>query len=116
VPTALLFTARRIINAVEIRFGDGASSTTQTVAANPATGFSILSSPYVKARTGSASTWFIGDPLRAFRYMENWPITAVEAPANSEVEFTHDIVQRFKVSERGAAAVIEPRYMVKCTA
>ena len=70
----------------------------------------------VKQRTSSASTWFIGDPARAFAYMENWPITVVSAPDNSEAEFTHDIVSRFKVSERGAAAVIEPRYMVKCTA
>jgi hypothetical protein len=52
--------------------------------------------------------WFYGDPA-AFAYMENWPITVVQAPANSEAEFTQDIVVRFKASERGQAAVIEPR-------
>ena len=41
--------------------------------------------------------------------MENWPITVVQAPTNSEAEFSQDIVVRFKASERGAAAIIEPR-------
>ena len=31
--------------------------------------------------------WFYGDPA-AFAYMENWPITVVQAPTNSEAEFT----------------------------
>jgi hypothetical protein len=46
--------------------------------------------------------------------MENWPITVVQAPQNDEADFTQDIVLRFKVSERGAAAVINPRYVVQC--
>lgn len=116
VPSALLMTARRVVNATEIRFGDGASATTQTIAANPIGSLEIVSNPWVKARTSSATTWFLGDFRRAFAYMENWPITTVQAPVNSEMEFTRDIVSRFKVSERGAAAVIEPRYVVKCTA
>ena len=41
--------------------------------------------------------------------MENWPITVVQAPTNSEAEFTQDIVVRFKASERGTPAVMEPR-------
>ena len=52
--------------------------------------------------------WFYGDPA-AFAYMENWPITVVQAPINSEAEFVQDIVARFKASERGTPAVIEPR-------
>lgn len=117
IPTALKHTALRILNATEIRFGDGASATTQAISANPVAGqYSIVTNAYVKARTSSASTWFIGDPKRAFAYMQNWPITSVEAPPNSEMEFTHDIVFRSKVSERGTVAVLEPRAMVKCTA
>lgn len=117
VPTALAMTARRILNATEIRFGDGASSTTQTISSNPVAGIAeILTSAYVKNRTGSASTWFLGDFQKAFAYMENWPITSVQAPTNSEAEFTQDIVMRWKVSERGTAAVIEPRAVVKNTA
>ena len=46
----------------------------------------------------AAGYWFYGDPS-AFAYMENWPITVVQAPANSEAEFTQDIVVRFKASD-----------------
>jgi len=118
VPTALKKTAQRVCNATEIRFGDGSSSTTQTISAasNVQNSYEILSSQYVKARTSSATTWFIGDFKRAFYYMENWGITSVPAPANSHDEFHRDIVNQFKVSERGAAHVQEPRYAVKCTA
>jgi hypothetical protein len=56
----------------------------------------------------AAGYWFYGDPA-AFAYMENWPITVVQAPTNSEAEFIQDIVVRFKASERGTPAVIEPR-------
>ena len=45
----------------------------------------------------------------------NWPITVTQAPVGSEAEFNNDIVLRFKASERGAAAVINPRYVVKNT-
>ncbi len=38
-----------------------------------------------------------------------------QSPTNGEAEFSRDIVVRFKASERGAAAVINPRYVVKST-
>lgn len=121
IPTALKHTAKRLISATEIRRGTDATANvgnaTVTLSANPILNqYEILTSPYVKARTSSATTWFIGDFPGAFWYMENWPITSVEAPPNSEVEFTHDVVQRFKVSERGTVAVAEPRKVVKNTA
>jgi hypothetical protein len=47
--------------------------------------------------------------------MENWPITVTQSAAGSEADFNQDIVVRFKASERGAAAVLNPRYVVKCT-
>ncbi len=56
----------------------------------------------------SGGYWFYGDPA-AFAYMENWPITVTQAPSNSEAEFSQDIVLRFKASERGVAAIMEPR-------
>ena len=117
VPSALRHTARRIVNATEITHGDGSSDSPQVTSTNPiADQYQVLSGPMVKQRTSSDSTWFVGDPRRAFAYMENWPITVVQAPNNSEAEFSQDVVIRFKVSERGAAAVLDPRYMVKCTA
>jgi hypothetical protein len=118
VPSALKHTARRIVRAVSIQHVDNQASaaTVRTSSANPLDDYRILSSPYVKQATSSDSTWFVGEPQRAFAYMENWPLTVTQAPDNSEADFTCDIVARFKVSERGAAAVLEPRRMVKCTA
>jgi hypothetical protein len=52
--------------------------------------------------------WFIGDFRKAFAYMENWPI-----PLDSKTQFRQDIVVRFKASERGAVAVINPCYGVE---
>ena len=59
--------------------------------------------------TTAQGYWFYGDIAKAFAYMENWPITVVQAPAASEADFAQDIPFRFKASERGAAAVMEPR-------
>lgn len=122
VPTALLMTARRILNASQIMFGPGgataAAGSTVAVSGNPLAGmpFNIVSSQYVSLRASSSTTWWIGQFKKGFKYMENWPIAVQKAPANNEAEFTQDIVARWKVSERGAAAVFDPRYAVKNTA
>jgi hypothetical protein len=58
--------------------------------------------------TTAGGYWFYGDPS-AFAYAENWPMTVVQAPVNSEAEFVQDIVVRFKASERGQAVIMEPR-------
>lgn len=118
VPSALKHTAKRIVNATEIRVGNAATAgNVNTISANPVAGdYGVLSSPYVKVLTGSASTWFLGDFKRAVWYMQNWPITVVQAPDNSEAEFSNDIVLRFKASEKGTPAISEPRYCVKNTA
>lgn len=110
----------RITNATEIRY-TGSSAPTETLAANPMTGYSSVISQYLYSRLKASgltadqakATWFMGDPGRAFRYIENWPLTVVQAPQNSEAEFNQDIVARFKASERGVAAAWNPRYMVK---
>jgi hypothetical protein len=110
----------RILNATEIRF-TGSGLPTETLARNPISGYSPLTSQYLYSRLvasgltadQSKATWFMGDPSRAFRYVENWPMTVVQAPQNSEAEFNQDIVARFKASERGVAVSWNPRFMVK---
>jgi hypothetical protein len=112
--------AHRIFNAAEINYTDGA---TTTVAANPMGDYTVVESRLAYRRlltagqTAAAAKkwWFIGDFRKAFAYMENWPITVTQSPAGGEAEFSQDIVVRFKASERGAAAVINPRYVVKST-
>ena len=114
--------ANRVFNAAEITYSGGGSSTA-TTAVNPLGNYRVEESRLAYRRilaTGETAEdakkwWFIGDFRKAFAYMENWPITVTQAPVNSEADFNNDIVLRFKASERGAAAVLNPRYVVKCT-
>ncbi|QDT70478.1 hypothetical protein MalM25_34260 [Planctomycetes bacterium MalM25] len=114
--------AHRTFNATEISYTPTGGQTA-TVAANPLGNYAVKESRLAYRRviaSGVAAEeakkwWFLGDFRKAFAYMENWPITVTQAPLGSEAEFTNDVVLRFKASERGAAAVINPRYVVKCT-
>ncbi len=114
--------AHRVFNSSEISYS-GVGSQTETTAANPLGNYRVEESRLAYRRilaSGAAAVdakkwWFIGDFYKAFAYMENWPITVTQAPINSEADFNNDIVLRFKASERGAAAVLNPRYVVKCT-
>lgn len=120
VMPAYRLAASRIFNAAQLTFTADGSGTT-TVAANPLSNYGVYDSRLVYRRivaSGVASSdakkwWFIGDFRRAFAYMENWPITVTQAPVGSEADFNNDIVLRFKASERGAAAVLNPRYVIK---
>ncbi len=108
--------AHRVFNAAEIHY-TGAGANTTTVAANPLGHYRVAESRLAYRRiiaSGVAAVdakkwWFIGDFSKAFAYMENWPITVTQSPVGSEAEFSSDILVRFKASERGAAAVINPR-------
>ncbi len=114
--------AHRVFNAVEVRFNPSGSSTS-TLAANPLSNYQVEESRLAYRRiVASGQTpadakkwWFMGDFKKAFAYMENWPITVTQSAQNSEADFNQDIVIRFKASERGAAAVLNPRFVVKCT-
>jgi hypothetical protein len=114
--------AHRIFNAAEITYTTG-SGATATTAANPLGNYKVVESRLAYRRMIAAGQsaamakkwWFIGDFRKAFAYMENWPITVAQSPSNSEADFNQDIAVRFKASERGAAAVINPRFVVKST-
>jgi hypothetical protein len=114
--------AHRVFNAAEINYA-AAGAATSTLAANPLGNYRVEESRLAYRRIVTSGVdpadakkwWFIGDFSRAFAYMENWPITVTQSPLGSEADFNNDIVVRFKASERGAAAVINPRYIVKNT-
>lgn len=76
--------------------------------------YQVLSGPWIDSRytAGSIATtsWFFGDFKRAFAYMENWPIQVEEMPANAYITWARDVVAGWKASERGVAAVQDPRY------
>jgi len=122
VAPAYRHAAHRVFNAAEITYTPTASETA-TTAANPLGNYRVEESRLAYRRILASGVtaadakkwWFIGDFHKAFAYMENWPITVTQAPINSEADFNNDIVLRFKASERGVAAVLNPRYVVKCT-
>ena len=122
VTPALRRTAARVLNATEVQFTPS-DAATATVSPNPLSRLRFYDSRLVYRRIVASGVseadakkwWFLGDFRRAFAYMENWPITVTQSPVGSEADFNQDIVVRFKASERGAAAVIDPRYVVKCT-
>ena len=114
--------AYRVFKATQISY-EASAATTTTTAANPLAKYTVGDSRLAYRRivaSGEAAAdakkwWFIGDFKKAFAYMENWPITVTQSPVGSEADFNQDIVVRFKASERGAAAVLDPRSVVKCT-
>lgn len=57
------------------------------------------------------NVYFYGDLAEAIKYMTNWNIKVIMAPANSEAEFSQDIVLRWRFDERGQWFWNEPRYI-----
>jgi hypothetical protein len=111
-------TARRILNATEIVVHSGGyavtGNLTETRAPNPmANKYKIATSNLLATRTTDDQHWWMGTPSKYARYMENWPITVTQAPAGNADDFNRDIVAKYKCSERGQYAVIEPRVMVE---
>jgi hypothetical protein len=120
-----MHTARRIIHATEIRHGTqggtGADGI-QTYSSNTITGYgdpivsalfyALLQSELSVSAVNAAKYWITGGFKQAFWYMQNWPLQVVQAPPNAEAEFERDIVARWRCSERGVAAVGNPRFVV----
>lgn len=114
--------ANRLFRASEINYSD-TSSTAVSAVPNPFYRYNVVSSRLAYSRLKAASPavstpekiWIIGNFKKAFAYMENWGITVTYSGAGSEADFTNDYVVRYKASERGTPAVLNPRYVVKCT-
>lgn len=122
VMPAFRHAAHRVFHATSIDY-TGSGAATLTTAANPLGNYRVEESRLAYRRVVASGEsaddakkwWFLGDFKKAFAYMENWPITVTQSPRNSEAEFNNDVMVRFKASERGAAAVINPRFVVKST-
>lgn len=120
VMPALVYTARNIINATQVR--TTTASSIETISDNPIRGqYTPMTSRIAKkvltdsgVSSSDADTyWFHGDFATAFRYMENWPVQVSVQRGDSESAFTKDIVLRYKASERGRPAVFQPRVVVR---
>lgn len=100
----------------EDRGGSAAATIVETRGRNPVRQYPVLSNAYVKSRSSSSTTWWLGDFRGAFEYRQNWPITSVTRPAGSEAEFRRDIIQESKISEMGTPWAKRPQLVVKNTA
>jgi hypothetical protein len=115
------YLAHRLFHASSVSYEDGSTTTVSSIR-NPFAKYRLVSSRLAYQRLKSQSSitnpekiWFLGNFRKAFAYMENWGITVTQSMPGDESDFTKDIVIRFKASERGTPAVIDPRYVVKCT-
>ena len=113
--------AHRLFYASSVSYEDAASSTISSIR-NPFAKYRLVSSRLAYQRlksqlsiTDPEKIWILGNFRKAFAYMENWGITVTRSTAGDDADFTKDIIVRFKASERGTPAVIDPRYVVKCT-
>lgn len=69
----------------------------------------VFSSPWVRRITGADNIWFLGEPRRAFAYMENWSVGIRDGGARED----NETLATFYCTERGSCAVVEPRFMVR---
>ncbi len=120
---ALKHTIRRILHATEVGYEDTTDSTkASTRGANPLQGwqdpivsrflYQLLQSLLSFSSSNAGGTVIAGDFKQAFWYMQNWPITVIQAPPNNPEEFTRDVVGAWRCSEMGVAAVGNPRYVI----
>jgi len=121
VTKSLEQTASRILQATTVNVvtpGYATSANPQeTTRNNPYLNkYSLLSTRLLASRLGTDTSWFLGNPSKAFRYMVNWPMQVKQAPTNNSDEFHRDIVSQWRSDERGAFSTWEPRLMNKSTA
>lgn len=123
VTPRLKHTVRRILNSTEVDFGDNTDATKPvTKGANPLEGwnqpivsrflYQLLQSELSFSSSNAGGTLIAGDFKQAFWYMQNWPITVIQAPPNNPAEFERDVVAAWRCSERGVPAVANPRYVI----
>lgn len=130
VMPAMFMTAKRIVAATQVRStfpafqaSAAAPGNVQMISDSPlpdtlevlssSIALQLLLGPGGLSATQANNNWWIGDFAESFYWMENWPFTIQQAPANNIKDFEQDIVMRWKGSFRGTPAVIDPRYVQK---
>ncbi|HYE19100.1 MAG TPA: hypothetical protein VEA69_11685 [Tepidisphaeraceae bacterium] len=114
-----MMTARRVLEATEIRTHAGGYATSgnlmDTSSINPLAGmgFRVISSQLLAARAATDTDWWLADVKNVVNRFVNWDITTEEAPANHPDAFNRDIVLQVKVTVKDAVSVVDPRYAVE---
>ncbi len=113
-------TARRVISGTEIRVATPGYATTlnptQTLMTNPYLNkYELKTSRLLGARMAVNTSWFLGDITKYAKCMMAEKMNVLPAPPNNQDEFHRRIVQQYRVNERFAYVVVQPRAMVKST-
>lgn len=120
VMPAYRYAAAQVFLDGEVTFNPSSAESVKT--RNPLRKFTVMESALAYRRLVASGVeasvakkyWFMGDFKKAFAYMENWPISLTRSISHSDANFERDILVRYKASERGVPAVLDPRYVVKC--
>jgi len=123
VTPSRLFKAKSILNATEVRTGDGASNSIATTFSNPVAGlmtlyesqhmYDRLQSELSVSADNSKEYWLHFDPSKFITIMEGWPMELTMQGADSNASFERDVIQRYKVSSMRVPAILEPRAAVR---
>jgi hypothetical protein len=121
---------------MERRTGSGATTPQTTSnplnvgqgAANPFTAsqFEVLTSPLLEqqclaavadgglalSQANTNKYWWMMESGKSFKYMQNFPLTITQAPANQYYMVDNGIVSSYFASERGIPAVISPWHVM----
>jgi hypothetical protein len=125
VTKALEHTAERVIHATEIDVATPGYATTgnptRTRTVNPYLNrYQLVTNRYVLPRVtlggGLSSDWLLGNLEQYARYAVAEKMNVQQMPPNSMEEYRRRIVSSFRVNERGAYFVWDPRYNQKNTA
>lgn len=113
--------ARRILSATEIRVATPGYATsgnpTQTNMNNPYLNkYELVTSRLLAARLATDTSWFLADWSKYAKCMMAEKMNVVPAPPNNHDEFHRRIVQQYRVNERFAYVVVQPRVACKSTA
>lgn len=112
--------ANRIVGATQVQTISPGYATsgnpTLTVSSNPYSGMlTVKSSRLLAQRMATDTTYYLGTPKTAFRYVVHEKFSTAQAPPNSKDEFERRIVAQYRANERGGYATVQPRVMVKAT-
>lgn len=112
-----------ILNSTEHRAGDPANH--QVVAPPPGSvnrGYKMLESTILRniiiaglseSKADAQEYWFIGQPKKAFKWMEAWPLRVRMASPNEFVMLDRGLIAAYFGNYRGIGAVKEPRFVVR---
>lgn len=123
-------------SAMERRTAPGATQSTAVSlsvaqgAPNPYSGqFNIITSPLLEQQclastangglalsvSDATNTWWMMEAGKAFKYMQNYPLTVTQAAPNQYEMLDRGIIASYFANERGIPAVISPWHAVKNT-